>query len=48
MSRIGSKVQLPNELLSHLSKYLDGDVNAFSLALSGSVDEFSSFYGQER
>ena len=43
------RVQLPNELLFHITKYyIEEDVDSFSLALSGAVKGFAEFYGETR
>jgi len=41
-------VQLPNELLFYIVKYIDDDEDGLSLAVSGAVKGFAEVYGETR
>ena len=40
--------QLPNEIFFSIAKYIEEDIDSFSLALSGAVKGFADFYGETR
>jgi len=48
MFGVSGSPRLPNEMLSFIAKYLEGDENCLSLALSGAIKGFASFYGATR
>jgi len=44
----GSAFQLSPELFVYFAKYLNGEENSLSLALSGAFPGFAALHGQER
>jgi len=44
----GTSSQLPDEMLHMISQYIGGNEHCLSLALSGRLQGFASFYGKER
>jgi len=48
MLEMEERDQLPNELFFSIAKYIEEDIDSFSLALSGAIKGFADFYGETR